>query len=130
MLVEDRARLHALQDRAREFREFAGHLPRSERALLDALFLEGHTLTTLSRLLGLWPSTLHRRLERVVTRISSPKFAYFVQKLPALRPTRQRVARACILHGLSLRAAAAELRMPMHVLRAHALALHAMFEAV
>ncbi len=122
-------RIDLLQERGRRFRAYAELLPEPERALVQALFEHGHSLSGLARITGLWPSTLHRRLERIVTRISSPKFAFVAARLGGLTPVRQRVGRACVLHGRSLRQAALELRLPGHVVRRHVEALHAMFEA-
>lgn len=129
--MEDRAHEHirALREQAARLRHRAALLPDDERALVEALFEHGRSICSMARLMDLWPTTLKRRLDRVVTRLASPKFGFFAARLPRLSPVRQRIARACILHGFSQRAAARELRMSHHVVRRHADALHAMFEA-
>ena len=129
MKIEDRERVHVLRRQAQSVRDRALLLPDAERALVQALLAHGHSMSSLARLMGLWPSTLRRRLSRVVTRMASPKFAFFAGRLPELSPARQRIARTCILHGYSLSHAAKELRMSHHAVRRHSEALHAMFEA-
>jgi hypothetical protein len=126
---QSQERLQAMRRLATRLTARADLLPEQERALVRALIEHGHSLCALSRLFGDWPSTIKRRLDRVMARVASPKFGFVAERLARLSPVRQRVARSCVLHGLSLRAAARELRLSHHSVRRHAEALHAMFEA-
>jgi lambda repressor-like predicted transcriptional regulator len=129
MQIQDRERVEVLRSQAQALRDRAGLLCDDERALVEALLEHGHSMRALARLMGLWPSTLRRRLDRVVTRMASPKFTFFAARMPGLSHARRRVGRACVLHGMSLRRASRELRMSHHTIRRHVDALHAMFEA-
>ena len=104
-------------------------LPRQDGELMRAVFVEGRSKREMGRLLGVDGRALRRRLEKLVQRVESPKFGFVRAHLSRMGPARRRVAVACVLHGRSLREAAAELGTPLNAVRRHMDALHAMFEA-
>ncbi|MBY0398427.1 MAG: hypothetical protein K2X91_18425, partial [Thermoleophilia bacterium] len=100
-------------------------LPAADRALLLAIYEQGRSLVELAPIMGLEPRSIGRRVRRLVRRISQPAFA-----LAALRSAGWaardgewrdlgRVARACVLEGQTLRAAARSLKMSVHAVRRH-----------
>jgi DNA-directed RNA polymerase specialized sigma24 family protein len=59
----------------------------------------------------------------------SPQFIYVLRQRDEWTPTRRRVATACLLHGLSLRQAAAALHLSLYTVRRHQDAIIALFES-
>lgn len=162
-LKDDLVRARRGVDPRREARErmaslahaAGGHLDPVERAVLEAVFVHGHTCAELARLRGTpgYPPALgdasrrtqatsearrlRRLLGRVVDRVLSPEFMYVANLVgasglpapPGWSSTRRRVATAIFLRGLSVRAAARELGLSQHVVRLHSDAVRAMADA-
>ena len=75
------------------------------------------------------PRSVRRRLQRLVTRITSARFLTALDLLDAMPPTRRRVARACVLQGMTMRQAAARLGLSYHSIRRHMDAVSALCDA-
>ncbi|MCE7975327.1 MAG: hypothetical protein DYG92_13550 [Leptolyngbya sp. PLA1] len=117
---EARDRLHDL------VRNRAGELSAPDRSLVEAVVLSGRRVSELAPLAGCTARVLRRRLKGVLARISSPEFGYVLRHRSEWPLTRRRVAEACVLRGLSQRAAASELRLSLYVVRLHEGAVLAM----
>lgn len=130
-----REQIQLLLDRA----ELA-ELPANERALLHAAFVDGHSaieIAALARSASGAPvggevvtaRSVRRRIRRLVERVMSPRFLYVVRHQGAWPQNRRRVAEACVLRGLSLRDAAAELGLSLHVVRRQHEVIETLFDA-
>ncbi len=117
---EARDRLHDLV-RAR-----AGDLSAPDRALVEAVVLGGQRVSELAPLAGCSPRVLRRKLKGALARLSSPEFGFVIRHRSQWPHTRRRVAEACVLRGLSQRAAASELRLSLYTVRFHQSAVLAM----
>lgn len=98
-----------------------------DRLLLDLYFREGRGLEELALLQQVRPRRMRHRLERLVTRLASPAFGFILSSAVRWPASRQRVAEACFLKGLSQRQAAKALRLTIYGVRCHYVAiLHAL----
>ena len=109
--------------------ERAEHLPPRDRALMEQVFLHGKTVSEVARSRGEEPRTLSRHVKCITRRVLDPRFRYVTEQQAAWRPTRQRVAHAYIVEGLSIREAAAKLKLSTYAIRKHREAIDAMFES-
>ncbi len=125
----EREEVQALRRCAERIGTRAELLAERERSLLEAVFVDGRSRNQMARLLRCDPRTVRRKLRQIVHRMECPKFMFVASHLDLMGTARRRVAQACVLHGLSLRRAAAALQMPINSVRHHAAAVHAMFEA-
>ncbi len=123
---------------AQTLAERACLLPPDDRALIEAVFRDGHPVAHLAALIAgqadnaeraAHARTLRRRIRRLTARLLSREYAFVAEQLPDWSPTRRRVATACILHGRSIRDAAAELRLSLHTVRRHRAAIAELVEA-
>lgn len=128
-------------------------LPPADRALLRAHFGAGlttHHLASLSPTLIPEPrprarATRHdsppperhprpdarlvrRRIRALADRVLSREFAFVMTHQREWPPARRRAAQALVLHGLTLRDAAARTGLPIHALRRHADEIRALCE--
>lgn len=90
-----------------------------DRALLEAAFRDGKHASELALLRGEPPDHVRRVLRRLVHRINSPIFEYTLREFDQWPTTRRRVALRCIIRGQAQRDAADEMRVSIHVVRAH-----------
>lgn len=118
--------------------ERARHLPPQDRVLVEAVFRDGRPVAELAALIAADAGDadrvtsvrgLRRRIRRLTARLLSREYAFVAEQLPDWSPTRRRVATACILHGRSIRDAAAELRLSLHTVRRHRAAIAELLEA-
>ncbi|MCL4740804.1 MAG: hypothetical protein KJZ54_01220 [Phycisphaerales bacterium] len=116
----------------------ARHLPPQDRVLVEAVFRDGRPVAELAALIAADAGDaaratsvrgLRRRVRRLTARLLSREYAFVAEQLPDWSPTRRRVATACILHGRSIRDAAAELRLSLHTVRRHRAAIAELLEA-
>src|SRR5438105_942095 len=91
---ESRTLLEGLRREMDRVRSRAVHLPESERALLAELLVEGRRLKDLAALMRMPAWELQRRLERLVTRVASEKFAFVAARAPGMVGVRRKVATA------------------------------------
>ncbi|MFN0134027.1 MAG: hypothetical protein ACKVW3_16045 [Phycisphaerales bacterium] len=99
----------------------AESLPPQDSALIRAILGDGKPAREVAILLGLPPGgdrAIRRRVRRLITRMTSTTFIFVLRHGGAWPPPLRRVATACFLHGLSLRAAARELGTSLHSVRA------------
>jgi predicted ArsR family transcriptional regulator len=101
-------------------------LPPEDRALMQAFLQDGKSADELAKLIGVTGRTVRRRVERLARRVSSPRFVFVGARLSQMTPMRRRIAEACILRGMSIRAAAARLKLSTHAVRLHLAAIHAL----
>jgi DNA-directed RNA polymerase specialized sigma24 family protein len=72
---------------------------------------------------------LRRRVRQLAARLLEPKFVFVMREMRDWPTSRRAVAEAVVLHGLSLREAAAALSMSLHAVRREHAAVHALFTA-
>lgn len=129
---------HTASDlRRRAPRELADLLARrsewllpEDRALIQALYVENLTARHVAQLRGTSPRSVRRRVHAIVQRLLSPRYEFVARRLERWSPTRARVARACVLEGQTLRAAAERLNVSLHTVRRHMDAVAAQHEAL
>lgn len=107
----------------------AQHLPPTERALLLQVFSEGKTVAEIAKERGEPPRRLARRIKRLTSRVLDPRYRYVTEHRQSWRPTRRKVAGACVIEGLSIREAAAKLRLSPYTVRKQREAIDALFES-
>ena len=90
-----------------------------DRALLTAIYEQGHCAAQLAALTHQDPRTIRRRIRNLLTRFKSPLFAFVATNLRQWPPTRQRIAVLCILQGIPIREAAARTGLTIHAVRRH-----------
>ncbi len=104
-----------------------------DRGLLEAVYSKGHTVQEVARLLGFsHPSQvrkLRKRVRRLVTRVSEPRFVFVMTSRAHWPRSRRRVGEQCMLRGDSMRGAAEHLGLTLHSVRQQCLRIDAMFEA-
>lgn len=119
-----RARPEMVDLRRRDTREWAEviatraeHLLPDDRALVRAVFEDGLDAKRVARLQGANSRTVRRRVRALAQRVLSPEFEFVLRRRDGWPRTRRLVATACVLHGRTLREAAAHLRMTLHAVR-------------
>lgn len=126
-------RLRRRREAAEIIVERAGLLADEDRGLLEAVYSKGHTVQEVARLLGLTnPSEvrkLRKRVRRLVTRVSDPRFVFVMTSRMRWPRSRRLVGEQCMLRGDSMRGAAEHLGMTLHAVRQQCLRIDAMFEA-
>lgn len=128
--VESDLRRRRRREHTARLVERAVWLPPRDRALVEAVFRDGHPVTDLARLTGDCPRSLRRRVRQLAARLTSPRFLFVVHHRDLWTNSRRRVGTACFIEGLSLRAAARELQMSLHTVRRHTDAIEAAYETV
>ena len=108
--------------------EGAQHLPEAEKNLIDAVFLRGDPIAKVAREVAADPRRLSRQVHRIAHRVLDPRFRYVAAHQSRWRPTRRKVASACVLEGLSIRDAAEKLRLSQYTVRKHKEAIDALCE--
>ena len=126
-------RLRRRREAAETIVERAAALAERDRGLLEAVYAKGHTVQEVARLLGqTQPSEvrqLRKRVRRLVTRVSDPRFIFVLASCKQWPTSQRKVAERCVLRGESMRAAAADLGLSLHLIRQQCLRIDAMFEA-
>lgn len=128
--VEADLRRRRQRDMVEHLLDRAACLPPDDLALLRAVYADGRTAVELAALMRCDARALRRRIRRLVERLLSPRFLFVLRHRDGWSATRKRVATACVLHGRSLREAAAELRLSLHTVRRHLDAVNALFETI
>lgn len=106
------------------------HLPAVDAALIQASFGDGTPQTKLAMLLNLDVRGVNRRLKRLERRLLSPGYGYSVVNMEHFDHHRARVARACVIEGLSIRAASERTGLTVHEVRMHRTAILSAGEAL
>ena len=139
----DLRRVHA-RETSDHLLALAHQLAPEDRAVIEAVYLHGHTAVDMvkHREPGAGHTAgstddlnderaaraLRARIRRLVRRMLRPEFGYVAHQIQTWTPTRQLVARACVLHGLPIRAASVRLNLSLHTIRRHLDAVQAMYE--
>ncbi|MDX2131858.1 MAG: hypothetical protein SFY69_07390 [Planctomycetota bacterium] len=110
----------------------AGYLEPRDRAILEGVYVHGHTCADLARLMGepRQARTLRRRLRRLTALVVAPEFGFVLRQQSAWPTSRRAVARAIFLRGRSVREAAAELGITQHAVRRQRDAVLALVESI
>ncbi len=108
--------------------EWSRHLPDHERDLMNEVFERGEPIARVAKRSSQDPRQLSRRVHRIAARVLDPRFRYVAEHQKQWRPTRSRVACACVLEGLSIREAAEKLRLSKYTVRKHKEAINALCE--
>lgn len=106
----------------------AAFLTRKDRALVLGAFDKGMDVPDLARLLGVCPSTVRRRLSRILRRLAGPTFDFVLTNRSRWSHERRRVAEMRMLQGRPLREIVERTGLSMHEVRRHDAALRAQFE--
>ena len=107
----------------------AEHLPREDRALLEAIYDRGMRPTDFARAVRLKPRTIRNRVQRIVQRIGTPVFQYVAGRSETWSEDRRAIAELVVLHGISQREAARRLGVSQHRIRQEVARLRAQCEA-
>lgn len=126
----DLRRRHDLARLTATLLDRAEHLPPDDANLVRAVFGRGMTVSELARAAGVRTHTMSARLRRITTRLADPAFEAVLRQRDFWPPSMRDVATACILHGLTLRAAAARLGLSVGAVRRHRDAALALIAAV
>lgn len=116
--------------RAARLCELAIELPTDERAILLARYADGRSSTQIAAIAGCNRHHIERKLRVLTKRLARPEYVFLAPRLAQLDPEQRAIARACIIDGLSIRAAAIRLNMSRHVLRARRAVLLALARGV
>lgn len=100
-----------------------------DRALVQAVLRDDHSIAALARMSRQDPRTLRRRFAAAVARVLDERTAFVARTLPTLTGARARVARAFYIEGRTLRDIATEHNLGLHTVRAHRQAIEGLFEA-
>ncbi|PHQ80269.1 MAG: hypothetical protein COB69_06315 [Phycisphaera sp.] len=117
------------RDFVRSISERAKHLPDPERALLDEIYVNGKSIAAVAKLRDENVALLRRRVRRITTRVLTPRYRYVTEHQSAWRPTRRKVAGACVIEGLSIKDASIKLHLSTYLIRKHRDAIEALFES-
>lgn len=123
------------RDLADRILDRATHLPRSDRALLEAVFRDGRRVAEVAALLPDIPHTtsglrsLRRRVRRLADRVVSPRFEFVITHRADWPPLQARVATAWAIEGRSMRETAQREGISVHTVRALALTVDALMLA-
>jgi DNA-directed RNA polymerase specialized sigma24 family protein len=92
-------------------------LPEADQTLIATIYLRHQTVATVAKLQGTSARAVRRRVYAIVRRVHTPEFIY-VMRRRAQWPAQQRlIATAIFLHGLTMRQAARELKLPYFTVR-------------
>lgn len=109
-------------------RDASQHLPEAERSLICDIFERGQPISKVAREVSEDPRKLGRQVRRITQRVLDPRFRFVAAHQGRWRPTRRRVASACVLEGLSIREAAEKLKLSQYTVRKHKEAIDALCE--
>lgn len=107
-------------------------LPRADRDLVEAVYREGKSAAEIARLGGLGTASVasvRNRIRQVVNRLCSDRLPFVVERSPSWSPTRRRIARRCVVEGLSMRATSDLLGISLHTVRRHLGAIEVLYRA-
>lgn len=109
--------------------ERAAWLDPEQRALIETVLRDNQPISQVARATGLDARVLRRRFAVAVARALDDRTAFVAHTLPHLSGTRARVAEGFYLHGRTLRAIAADLRLSLHTIRAQREVIEAMYQS-
>ncbi|MEX0652662.1 MAG: hypothetical protein WD534_03565 [Phycisphaeraceae bacterium] len=118
-IVRTRHHLASRRDAADRVLERAVHLAPADRLLLEQVYRHGLSAAEVARLTRQPTRTLQRRVQRLLTHLADPLFAYVAARLELLPPETHPVAQYAILQGHSLRRTARLTGQSLHRVRQH-----------
>ena len=101
----------------------------SERALILSIYRDGLSARRVAELRHEPARAVRARLRKVSARLLSARFAFVAQRRNGWPAGRRTIATACVLHGMTLREAAAELGLTFHAVRREMNIVNALFDA-
>ncbi len=107
----------------------AEHLGRPDRALVRGVYDRGLSAADIARAAGAPPRRLQRRLNVVMDRLASAAYRQVLAQGGDWPAARRRIATAVIVHGLSQRDAASQLKLSLHTVRRELARIRAMLDA-
>jgi transposase-like protein len=121
-----RERVHGLLEGSRL-------LPPEDQWLLGQHLGSGRSMASIARELGCSADVVRARVRRLIVRVESEVYGFVLERAEAQMSgwdaEVRAIARACIGRGMSMRGAARELGVGVHVVRARMLEVHAMLAA-
>lgn len=122
--VSKRMRPDRVDLRRRERREWAEliaaraeFLLPEDRALVEAVFVDGLDASSAAARVGGSARTVRRRAKAIAERVLSREFEVVMRERERWPRMRRLVATSCVMQGRTLRDAAAHLRVSLHVVR-------------
>lgn len=106
--------------------ERAKGLLEPDRSLLCHVYGRGMTIAEVAASLGECPRAMRARVRRLVRRVCSARFSMVVTRSAQWSPERRAIAEACVLRGMSFRAASESLGLSLYVVREHMHAIDAL----
>lgn len=111
------AEIHPKAAFAEKMVRLAEFLPPHERELVRTLYVDGHTVVEVAALLSTPVETMRRRVRRIAARMARPEFTFVALRRDAWTGPLRTVGVACVLEGKSLRCAARQFNLSIHVVR-------------
>jgi hypothetical protein len=100
-----------------------------DRQLLRSIYADGNPIARLAPMLRTGERALRRRIERLLDRVNSRRFAYVAVRHTHWPTVRRHIAASMVLQGRSLRQTATAMGMSLYSVRRHYEAINALFEA-
>ncbi len=111
-------RLRARREMVAAVLRLAGELSPEDRELIRAVYDNGCSVGRVVTATGARQApAVRRRVRRIVRRVLSARFRFILRNRARWTPSIRRVATACLIHGRTVRRAAAELGMSHHQVR-------------
>jgi hypothetical protein len=108
----------------------AEHLPPQDRSLLLAVYADGRSVKDLAALTREDPRRLGRHVRRLTHRILSNAYIFVVRHRDDWPTARRRIATACIVHGRTLKEAAADTNTSFYNARKQLDAVRALLDSI
>lgn len=126
-------RRRMVRDRVQGLLEGSRLLPPEDQWLLGQHLGSGRSMASIARELGCSADLVRARVRRLIVRVESEVYRFVLERAEAPMSgwdaEVRTIARACIGRGMSMRSAARELGVGVHVVRARMLEVHAMLAA-
>jgi DNA-directed RNA polymerase specialized sigma24 family protein len=123
-------RRRAAREHAQRLLNLASDLDPKDQVVLRSVLVEGRTILELASIARVNTKTMHKRVRRLLDRLSHPMTSFIVSHRDHWPRDRRAAATLVLIEGVSLREAAERLDMTLHSLRRHIDRVHAMFEAI
>lgn len=126
-------RRRMVRERVEALLERSGLLSPEDQWLLGQHLGSGRSMASIAREMGRSADRVRGRVRRLVARVESEAYAFVLERGEAQNSgwdaEARAIARACIGRGMSMRGAARELGVSVHVVRARMLEIQAMLVA-
>lgn len=105
------------------------HLKGPDRALVEAMFRDGHSAAQIARLGQLEPRQIRRRIKLALNRLSDPIFIFVITHQSNWSSTRRKIAQSLFQAGYSIRQTAEQLELKVHRVRRHRAAILDLYQS-